>query len=345
MPTEPAWGMTARSVRLRRLAQVFAALAALAIAPLDCATYDGLLEGQSADGGLGDHQDRDASADGCAFLGDGACDDPAVRPDTSVGDVSRNDSGDLPDGASADQANEWGPSEARADNVVDRASSDASNIAEAGDVEADAFDVSDVETGTSDASDVESGASDVSDVEAATDVSDARSVDVSDASPPTFYRAINVGGATATALMIDGQSWEAGLTAANVIYTEGTDAAGSGGLARVTNVPLIPPTDANRTSMIQDFAWGRPVALTMSNVPTGRYLVYMYTWEDNGAQTFDILLQGQVVLANYNSGANGHWEKLGPWPVDISAGTIALATSPTTGAAFANLCGIEVWRE
>jgi hypothetical protein len=71
----------------------------------------------------------------------------------------------------------------------------------------------------------------------------------------------------------------------------------------------------------------------------------MYTWEDNGAQTFDILLQGQVVLANYNSGADGHWEKLGPWPVNVSAGTITLTTSPTTGAAFANLCGIEVWRE
>jgi hypothetical protein len=146
-------------------------------------------------------------------------------------------------------------------------------------------------------------------------------------------------------LVIDGQSWEAGLTAPNVTYSAGTDAAGSGGLARVTTVPLIPPTDANRTSMIQTFAWGRPVSLTMSNVPSGQYLVYMYTWEDNGAQTFDVLLQGQVVLSNYNSGADGHWERLGPWPIDVGAGTISLGTSPTTGPAFANLCGIEVWRQ
>ena len=113
----------------------------------------------------------------------------------------------------------------------------------------------------------------------------------------------------------------------------------------MTNVPLIPTTDANRTSMIQTFAWGRPVTFTMSNIPTGRYFVYMYTWEDNGAQTFDVLLQGQVVLANYNSGADGHWEKLGPWTVDVSAGTITLATQPMTGAAFANFCGVEVWRQ
>jgi hypothetical protein len=135
-----------------------------------------------------------------------------------------------------------------------------------------------------------------------------------------------------------------GLTAPNVTYSTGTDAAGSGGLAHVT-IPLIPSTDANRTSMIQAFAWGRPVSLTMSNVPAGRYLVYMYTWEDNGAQTFNVLLQGQVVLANYNSGADGHWEKLGPWAVDVGNGTIVLSTSPTTGPAFANLCGLEVWRQ
>jgi hypothetical protein len=52
-----------------------------------------------------------------------------------------------------------------------------------------------------------------------------------------------------------------------------------------------------------------------------------------------------VVLSSYNSGANGHWEKLGPWTADVSAGTIVITTQPTTGAAFANLCGVEVWRQ
>jgi hypothetical protein len=288
--------------------------------------------------------DADATRDGCNLSGAG-CDDTTLRPDRSPGDVARSDSGDVRDVAS-DQGDERRPSDVATDSADQRSPTDVPIADVSDDAETDDSDVVADAVSTADVSDGEGGPGDASDAESGTPGRDSPAVDVNDvAQLPTFYRAINVGASDATALTIDGQSWEAGLTAANVTYSGGTDAAGSGGFARVTNIPLIPATDANRTNMIQSFAWGRPIAFSMSNVPTARYLVYMYTWEDNGAQTFDVLLQGQVVLANYNSGANGHWERLGPWAVDISAGSIAITTRPTTGAAFANLCGVEIWRQ
>jgi hypothetical protein len=332
-----------RSVGLKRARHVFV-VAAFAVAPFGCTTYDGYTAGTPVEDSSSGHHDGRKDEGGCTVSRDEVC-DGALGRDVATSDASRWDARETPDGAPVDQAGEQRPSDASFE-IAEGGPSDASIDVDV-DVDVVDVDVDIADASTADVSDVRKDTADAGDAQTDTaDASDASSNDIIDVvPPPTFYRGINVGGSEATALVIDGQNWEAGLTAANVTYTAGTDAAGSGGFARITNLPLIPPTDANRTSMIQTFAWGRPIAFTMSNVPAGRYLVYMYTWEDNGAQTFDVLLQGQVVLASYNSGANGHWERLGPWPVDVGAGTIAITTLPTTGPAFANLCGVEIWRQ
>src|SRR3712207_7702529 len=51
-------------------------------------------------------------------------------------------------------------------------------------------------------------------------------------------------------------------------------------------------------------------SFSMTNVPDGRYEVYLYTWEDNAAQLFDLCLENQnVSSAPFNSGAAGRSEE------------------------------------
>ena len=147
---------------------------------------------------------------------------------------------------------------------------------------------------------------------------------------PTFYRGINLNGG---ALTLDGQSWVGSSGAAN-FQIAGTAFANQ-------NVALDPATDAARATMIRSSVYSSAVAASISGVPAGTYSVYLYVWEDNFAQSFSITLEGQTVLANYNSGAAGHWDRLGPFTAPITDGTINIATS----GGDANLSGIEVWNE
>ena len=147
---------------------------------------------------------------------------------------------------------------------------------------------------------------------------------------PTFYRGINLNGG---ALTLDGQSWVGSSGAAN-LQLSGTAFANQG-------VALSPATDATRAGMIRSSIWGRTVSAALTNTPAGTYAVYLYVWEDNFAQSFSVTLEGQTVLANYNSGAAGHWDRLGPFTAAVTDGTINIATS----GGDANLSGIEVWNE
>lgn len=131
--------------------------------------------------------------------------------------------------------------------------------------------------------------------------------------------------------MIDGQSWE-GSNAPNYTYT-GTAFANQA-------VTLNPATDANRAAMIRSSIYSDAAAVRLQSVPPGAYTVYLYTWEDNAAETFSISLEGSLVQASYNSGAAGTWRRLGPWTVNVTDGTLDL----TTQGGAANLSGIEVHR-
>ncbi|MBH8568319.1 hypothetical protein KB206_05460 [Microvirga sp. STS02] len=149
--------------------------------------------------------------------------------------------------------------------------------------------------------------------------------------PPTFVRAVNLGGG---AITLDGKSWAASASAPNFRAT---------GVSTFSNqnVPLTPATDATRASMIRSSMYGSSTGIALSGVSSGTYSVYLYVWEDNGAETFNISLEGKTVLSGYNSGSAGHWDRLGPFTANVTDGTVNIAT---TGG-MANLSGIELWKQ
>ncbi len=92
--------------------------------------------------------------------------------------------------------------------------------------------------------------------------------------------------------------------------------------------------------MIRSSVRGPDASVTLASVPKGTYLVYLYVWESESPQTYDVLLNGKVVQARYASGAAGSWDRLGPWTVEIADGSIEIRAA---GGA-AHFSGVEVWR-
>jgi hypothetical protein len=105
-------------------------------------------------------------------------------------------------------------------------------------------------------------------------------------------------------------------------------------------VPLWPPTDEGRAKMIHSFRWDRQVEIKVTEVPDGRYAVYAYVWEDNNPERFSISLNGKQVERQYDSGHEGHWQRLGPWITSTHDETIRI----TTQGGAANFSGIEIWQ-
>lgn len=147
--------------------------------------------------------------------------------------------------------------------------------------------------------------------------------------PPAFYRGINLNGPP---VVIDGQRWEGGEAADVICHDRAFENQ---------TVPLIPATDAERAMMIRSSRWGgNRNRVELRNVPLGVYTVFLYVWEDNHSETFSIALNDRVMVANYQSGQAGRWERLGPWYVTVTDGVIRL----TSQGGAANFSGIEVWR-
>ena len=148
-----------------------------------------------------------------------------------------------------------------------------------------------------------------------------------------FFRGVNLNGPP---VVIDGQKWQGEGPGANQ-SVECIDARFDN-----QNIPLVPPTDPKRASMIRSSVWnssgkGR---IVLKDVPQGTYSVFLYFWEDNDSQKFSVSLQGKLVAAEVYSGSAGEWKKLGPWPVEPTDGHIEL----TYAGGHANLSGIEVWK-
>jgi hypothetical protein len=143
-----------------------------------------------------------------------------------------------------------------------------------------------------------------------------------------FYRGINLNGSAVT---IDGNKWD-GDNASNFICEDRA--------VNSPNVRLRPPTDTARTGMIHSFRWNRQAHIKVTNIPSGKYAVYAYLWEDNNPETFSISLDGRKVVQGYYSGVEGQWRRLGPWMVTVNNGIIDIKT---VGGA-ANFSGIEIWK-
>jgi len=147
-----------------------------------------------------------------------------------------------------------------------------------------------------------------------------------DETPPRFYRGINLNGPAVT---IDGERWEG----ADSPYYRSKDKAFEN-----QSVPLVPETDVERAKMLRSSRWG-DVEIFLTEIPNGRYTVFVYVWEDNDAERYSISLNGRSVLRNYISGPAGVWDKHGPWPVDVRDGKLHI----TSRGGSANVSGIELW--
>jgi len=143
----------------------------------------------------------------------------------------------------------------------------------------------------------------------------------------SFFRGLNLNGPPVT---IDGNQWEG----AESQYYECRDKSFEN-----QDVPLVPPTDAERTRMIRSSRYGGN-RLVLKDIPAGRHSVMLYVWEDNDSESYQITLNNRVVTKAVVSGNAGSWKRLGPWSTDVKEGTIVLASR---GGA-ANFSGVEIWK-
>lgn len=147
----------------------------------------------------------------------------------------------------------------------------------------------------------------------------------------TLYRAINFNG---SALNVDGVNFVSESDAGVTFPTS---------VLRFTNTstPLNPAVSANKTTMIRSSVWrGDTIQLNVEvPVPNNTYNVYVYSWEDTGATTYNLGFEGQIVASQVNSGNAGVWKRLGPYKVTVNDGRLSLYQ---TGGDF-NLSGLEIY--
>jgi hypothetical protein len=150
------------------------------------------------------------------------------------------------------------------------------------------------------------------------------------AAPATFYRAVNLNGPP---VEIDGRPWE-GKNTTNLVV--------DGNSFENQSVALKPATDPQRARMIRSSRWGNKVDVELTAVPEGIYQLFLYVWEDNHSERFDLLVNDRPVIEGFHSGSAGAWKKLGPWRTPPLNGRLKIsARTPSHGAA--NLSGLEVW--
>lgn len=143
----------------------------------------------------------------------------------------------------------------------------------------------------------------------------------------TFIRGLNLNG---PAIEIDGNLWQG---------NDSTDFDCNGLAFENDQVPLKPKTDKNREAMIRSSRWGSKLDVVLKHLPAGNYRVFLYAWEDNNPEHFQILVNNEVVIERFLSGKAGQWKRLGPWTAESNNGSITISAKGGT----ANFSGIEVW--
>jgi hypothetical protein len=143
----------------------------------------------------------------------------------------------------------------------------------------------------------------------------------------TFVRGINLNG---PALEIDGNRW---------LGNDAKDFECSGNAFENQSVILKPKTDDTRQLMLRSSRWGTAFDVKLKNLVAGNYRVFLYVWEDNNPEQYEILLNDRTVLSRFVSGKAGEWKRLGPWNTSSVDGAIKI--SARGGAA--NFSGVEIW--
>jgi hypothetical protein len=147
-----------------------------------------------------------------------------------------------------------------------------------------------------------------------------------------FHRGVRFNGPT---IRVEGNTFEGGDDVAVI-------SGGSGKCADATTAPLTPAVaDAGLAELLRcglqsDQHAGKLTVLV--DVADGDYAVSIYVWENDFPEDYSLALQGGVVT-DHSSGAAGQWAKLGPFPVRVSDGRLALSV-PRGNAS--NLAGLEI---
>lgn len=149
----------------------------------------------------------------------------------------------------------------------------------------------------------------------------------------SFYRGINLNGAAVT---IDGNPWAGKDTASSYTFT--------GSPSLYTTALVNPATDIDHQKMLRSGVYNFAGSnVTVSNVPTGKYKVYLYIWEDTGSTISDFFVNGVKVASGVDSGIKGNWQKLGPWTTDVTGGQVRVNAITKNGDAVI-FSGIEIWK-
>lgn len=142
-----------------------------------------------------------------------------------------------------------------------------------------------------------------------------------------FLRGINLNGPQ---VVIDGQMWDADSAKQLRITGKRFDNP---------NVPLKPPVDDPKAKMIRSSVWGNDAKIEILGLGPKSVRLFVYVWEDNDHERFDLLVNDRVVQRGFESGAAGAWKRLGPFVAQRSDGTLKI----TTQGGAANLSGVEIW--
>ena len=138
-------------------------------------------------------------------------------------------------------------------------------------------------------------------------------------------------------MTIDGNNWEANTsTTSNFTF--------NGGTASDSTVAFSPALDPIHATMMRTFRYHENLQLTLTNVTPGTYDVYVWVFEDNNPITATLSVNGIEVLANYDTGTAGHWDRLGPYQTTVSNGTLSIGYLCNTPGDQGLLTGIEVWQ-
>jgi hypothetical protein len=151
-----------------------------------------------------------------------------------------------------------------------------------------------------------------------------------------FYLGVRFNGPQ---VIVDGHTFQASDGVATIRGGTGTCGDASAAARLEPAVSDAGLAELLRCGLLSDGSTAK-LSVTLGSLAEGAYQVSIYVWENDFPERYSLALQGQVV-AEYASGAAGHWSKLGPYPVTVSGGQLSL-TVPSGNAS--NIAALELWR-
>ena len=150
-----------------------------------------------------------------------------------------------------------------------------------------------------------------------------------------FYRGLNLGGEE---IVIDGNTLMQGKFPSNDFEFDGSVL-----LDDYSGVIFTPEIkDQNKIQMFKDFIWHGTAPFSrfkMKNIENGKYLVYLYVYEDTEPTFMDIYINRKVNTKGLITGEKGEWKKFGPFAAETKDNSIEiLSTSKDI-----NFSGIELY--